>query len=56
MAYPTTESVDVVPCPFSYTTMATGHQFDLAYMVEEWDDTDSHVEELIRLDLRPPSP
>jgi len=27
--------------------MATGHQ--LRYMVEQWDDTDSHVEELIAL-------
>jgi len=29
--------------------MATGHQFDLPYMVEQWDDADSHVEELIAL-------
>src|SRR6476659_9890152 len=29
--------------------MATGHQFDLPYMVEQWDDSDSHVEELIAL-------
>jgi hypothetical protein len=29
--------------------MATGHHFDLPYMVEQWDDTDSHVEELIAL-------
>jgi hypothetical protein len=29
--------------------MARGHQFDLPYMVEQWDDTDSHVEELIAL-------
>ena len=29
--------------------MATGHPFDLPYTVEEWDDTDSHVEELIAL-------
>src|SRR6478752_6503468 len=29
--------------------MATGHPFDLPYMVEQWDDTDSHVEELIAL-------
>jgi hypothetical protein len=49
LAYPTTESVDVVPDPFSYTTMATGYQFDLPYMVEQWDDADSHVEELIAL-------
>jgi hypothetical protein len=27
----------------------TGHQFDLPYMVEQWDDTDSHVDELIAL-------
>ena len=29
--------------------MATGHQFDLPYMVEQWDDANSHVEELIAL-------
>jgi hypothetical protein len=27
--------------------MAAGRQFDLPYLVEQWDDTDSHVEELI---------
>ena len=26
-----------------------GHQFDLPYMVEQWDDTESRVEELIAL-------
>jgi hypothetical protein len=29
--------------------MATGHHLDLPYKVEQWDDTDSHVEELIAL-------
>jgi hypothetical protein len=29
--------------------MATGRPFDLPYMVEQWDDADSHVEELIAL-------
>jgi hypothetical protein len=30
--------------------MAMGRQFDLPYMVEQWDeDADSHVEELIAL-------
>jgi hypothetical protein len=29
--------------------MATGRPFDLPYIVEQWDDTDSHVEELIAL-------
>ena len=29
--------------------MATGRQFDLPYLVEQWDDTDSDVEELIAL-------
>jgi hypothetical protein len=29
--------------------MATGHQFDLPYRVEQWDDIDSRVEELIAL-------
>ncbi len=43
------ESVDRVPISFLYNTMATGRQFDLPYMVEQWDDADSHVEELIAL-------
>ena len=30
-------------------SMATGRPFDLPYMVEQWDDTDSHIEELIAL-------
>mgnify|MGYP007008900138 CR=1 FL=1 len=29
--------------------MAWGRQFDLPYSVELWDDSDSHVEELIAL-------
>jgi hypothetical protein len=29
--------------------MATRRQFDLPYLVEQWDDADSHVEELIAL-------
>ena len=29
--------------------MATGRQFDLPYMVEQWDNSDTHVEELIAL-------
>ena len=29
--------------------MATGRQFDLPYLVEQWDHTDGHVEELIAL-------
>jgi hypothetical protein len=29
--------------------MSTGRPFDLPYMVELWDDDDSHVEELIAL-------
>ena len=29
--------------------MGTGRQFDLPYLVERWDDTDGHVEELIAL-------
>jgi hypothetical protein len=43
------ESFDDVPIMFSYQEMATGHQFELPYMVEQWDDTDSHVDELIAL-------
>jgi hypothetical protein len=46
---PSLISIDVVPVPFSCASMATGRQFDLPYMLEEWDDTDSHVEELIAL-------
>ena len=29
--------------------MATGRPFDLPFMVEQWDDANSHVEELIAL-------
>jgi hypothetical protein len=29
--------------------MATGRKFDLPFLVEEWDDADSHVEELLAL-------
>jgi hypothetical protein len=29
--------------------MATGRQFDLPYMVDQWDGTDTPVEELIAL-------
>jgi hypothetical protein len=29
--------------------MASGHQFDLPFSVELWDDADRHVEELIAL-------
>ena len=29
--------------------MAAGHQFDLAYSVELWDEADTRVEELIAL-------
>jgi hypothetical protein len=43
------ESVDDVPISFLYSTMASENQFDLPYMVEQWDDTDSHVQELIAL-------
>ena len=34
---------------FSYLGMAVGHQFDLPYSVELWDENDHHVEELIAL-------
>ena len=33
----------------SHMGRCTGHPFDLPYMVEQWDDTHSHVEELIAL-------
>ena len=41
--------IDSVPVLFPEWIMTTGRQFDLPYMVEQWDDTDSHVEELIAL-------
>jgi len=34
---------------FSHAEMAMEHPYDLPYSVELWDDTDSHVEELIAL-------
>jgi hypothetical protein len=34
---------------FSHAPMATGRQFDLPYLVEQWDVSDAHVEELIAL-------
>jgi hypothetical protein len=40
---------DGVLYSFSHMDMATGRQFDLPYMVEQWDDADSRVEELIAL-------
>jgi hypothetical protein len=43
------ESVDVVPLSFSDSTLGTGRQFDLPYLVEQWDDADSQVEEVIAL-------
>jgi hypothetical protein len=46
---PQPNQLTAVPDLFSYTTMAAGYQFDLPYMVEQWDDTDSHVDELIAL-------
>ena len=39
----------MVPIMFCNGEMATGRQFDLPYLVEQWDDSDSHVEELIAL-------
>jgi hypothetical protein len=32
--------------------MTTGHQYDLPYLVEQWDDSDSRVEELIARGLK----
>jgi hypothetical protein len=29
--------------------MASGHQFDLPFSVELWDDRDNHIEEVIAL-------
>ena len=37
--------LDRVPVLFS----DAGHPFDLPFMVEQWDDANSHVEELIAL-------
>ena len=45
----TSNRLDDVLVLFSNPVMATGRQFDLPYLVEPWDDTDSHVEELIAL-------
>ena len=41
--------IDYVLASFSTTSVATGREFDLPFMVEQWDDTDSHVEGLIAL-------
>ena len=43
------ESVDHVPIMFSPAQMTTRRQFDLPYLVEQWDESDAHVEELIAL-------
>ena len=34
---------------FCYLDMASGHQFDLPFSVELWDENDQRVEELIAL-------
>jgi hypothetical protein len=41
--------VDNVLGSFPQSHMAKGDEFDLPYVVEQWDDADSHVEELIAL-------
>jgi hypothetical protein len=41
--------LDGVAVLFSHGEMATAHQFELPYMVEQWDDDDRHVEELLAL-------
>ena len=41
--------LDAVPISFSDAFMAMGRSYDLPYSVELWDDSDSHVEELIAL-------
>ena len=41
--------LDCVPISFSDAFMAMGWPYDLPYSVEQWDDADSHVEELIAL-------
>jgi hypothetical protein len=48
-AFLPTNQLTKVPIMFSHWQMATGRQFDLPYLVEQWDDTDSHVDELIAL-------
>ena len=40
---------DFVPRLFTVAIMAAGHQFDLPYSVELWDEDDTRVEELIAL-------
>jgi hypothetical protein len=42
-------ALDDVPISFGNAFMAAGHQFDLPYSVELWDEHDKHVEELIAL-------
>ena len=42
-------NLDFVPCLFTPAIMAAGHQFDLPYSVELWDEGDTRVEELIAL-------
>ena len=42
-------NLDFVPCLFTLAIMAAGHQFDLPYSVELWDEGDTRVEELIAL-------
>ena len=34
---------------FTLPHMALGHQFDLPFFVELWDEKDSHIEEVIAL-------
>ncbi len=43
------DRLDCVPILFTDHLMAWGRPFDLPYSVELWDDTDSHVEDLIAL-------
>jgi hypothetical protein len=38
-----------VPILFTLPHMAAGHQFDLPFFVELWDEKDSHIEEVIAL-------
>jgi hypothetical protein len=42
-------TIDYVLALFSYMVLATGHQDDLPFLVEQWDYADRHAEELIAL-------
>jgi hypothetical protein len=42
-------TIDYVLASFLNRALVTGHQYDLPFLVEQWDDADQHAEELIAL-------